>query len=240
MFACATADGCLLRVLGLDVDRALLLGRPAFVDQRPVAVPSHLCEPQIGLRLLQRRRVLRQRRLGLRNLMLDLRRRDLHQDVALLDAAADIDVSLGNVSAGAGEDVSQGERLGRARPNDRHSRRARTHGSRQNCRHEVARLFRGRYDFGMKLIMAPGAIPHRAEQNKQRAEPQQATSAAARAAGRRAVLNFTLRLAIRLGFARSEKLNRSNVVPRRHHSNPSANTPCATLPSAPLRSVANR
>ena len=64
----------------------------------------------------------------------------------------------------------------------------------------------------MNLIVTPTAITHRTEQNEQRAKPQQATSGAARAAGRRAVLNFALRLANRLGFAGSEKLNRSSVV----------------------------
>ena len=70
----------------------------------------------------------------------------------------------------------------------------------------------------MKLIMAPRAIPHCAGQNKQRAKPQPATSGAACAPRRRAVLDFALRTTNRLGFARSEKL------PRAHHSNPSANS----------------
>src|ERR1700722_3337183 len=51
----------------------------------------------------------------------------------------------------------------------------------------------------------------------------------------RSPANFTLRL----GFARSENLDLSGVVLNVHHSNPSAKTPCATLPSAPLRSAAN-
>src|ERR1700735_4282070 len=92
----------------------------------------------------------------------------------------------------------------------------------------------------MQLIVTPTAITHGADQNEQRAKPEQAPSDAARAAGRRAVLNFALRLANRLGFAGSEKLDRSSVVLNVHHSNPSAKTPCATLPSAPLRSVANK
>src|ERR1700733_11810336 len=92
----------------------------------------------------------------------------------------------------------------------------------------------------MELIMTPTAIAHCTEQNEERAKPQQATSGAARAAGRGPVLNFALRLASRLGFAGSEKLDRSSVVLNVHHSNPSANTPCATLPSAPRRSVANK
>src|SRR6202453_501550 len=92
----------------------------------------------------------------------------------------------------------------------------------------------------MKLIMAPPAISHSAEQNEQGAKPQPATSGAARAGGLGPVLNFALRLAKRLGIAGSEKLDRSSVVLNVHHSNPSANTPCATLPSAPLRSVANK
>src|SRR5580704_1579334 len=168
--------------------------------------------------------------------MLDFGRRNLHQDVALLDAAADVDVSCGNVSARASEDVGQIEGQGRAGPKDGRRRRARAHRGGQNCRNEVARLFGRRYDFGMKLIVTPTAITHRAEQNEQRAKPQQATSGAARGP----VLNFALRLANRLGFAGSEKLDRSSVVLNVHHSNPSANTPCATLPSAPLRSVANK
>ena len=40
---------------GLDVDRALLLGRPALIDQGSVAVPGHLRQLDVSLRLLQRR-----------------------------------------------------------------------------------------------------------------------------------------------------------------------------------------
>ena len=76
-------DRGLLRFHGLDVDRALLLGHPAFVDQRSVAAPGHLRELQVGLRLLQRRLELIERRLVLRNLVIELRHRELRQQIAL-------------------------------------------------------------------------------------------------------------------------------------------------------------
>ena len=38
---CDTDRG-LLRLKGLDVDGALLLGRPTFLDQRSIPVPGHL------------------------------------------------------------------------------------------------------------------------------------------------------------------------------------------------------
>ena len=113
---------------GQSVGVALLQRHPALLNQRFVAPPGDVGKVSIGLRLHQRRLILRQRRLGLGDLMLNLWRRDLHQDIAFFYAAADVDVSCDNVSARASEDVGQIEGQGRAGPKDRNGRRARAYG----------------------------------------------------------------------------------------------------------------
>ena len=64
-------DCRIIRLQGLDVDCALLLGCPAFTDQRPVPVPGYLRELQVGLRLLQRRSEPIERRFVLGNLVIE-------------------------------------------------------------------------------------------------------------------------------------------------------------------------
>ena len=108
-------DCGLVSFYGLDVNRALLLGRPALVDQRTVSVPGHLRKLYIGLRLLKRRFELSERCFVLRNLVIELRHRELRQHVARLDAIANIDVALGDITGRAGKDIRVRKCGGRAR-----------------------------------------------------------------------------------------------------------------------------
>ena len=86
------ADRCLLGLECLGVDSALLLGVPALLDQRLVAVPRYLRQLRIRLRLLQRRLELRERCLGLQDLVVEFRHGNLGQQLPLLDAIPDVDL----------------------------------------------------------------------------------------------------------------------------------------------------
>jgi hypothetical protein len=98
-------DRCLVRFFGLDVDRALLLRRPAFIDQRSVVVPGHSHKLYVDPRLLQRRFELSERRLVLRNLVIELRHREPRKQISRLDVIADVDVAPSDIAGGASKDV---------------------------------------------------------------------------------------------------------------------------------------
>jgi hypothetical protein len=83
---------------------------------------------------------LHQRRLGLGDLVIELRPADLRQQLPCLHPIADIYVSLVHVAAHAGEEVRRRERRGRGRQRDQHIRIAGAHGRHANTRHEVAAL----------------------------------------------------------------------------------------------------
>jgi hypothetical protein len=87
-------DRCGVRFYGLDVDRALLLRRPAFIDQRSV-----------GPRLLQRCFGLSESRLVLRNLAIELWNRQLGKHFVRLNPIADVDAALDDIAGGASKDV---------------------------------------------------------------------------------------------------------------------------------------
>ena len=70
--------------------------------------------------LLQRGFGLLERGLGLRDLMIELGRRDLGQKLACLDAVADIDIALVDIAAGPREDVRRRECRGRGGQGDEH------------------------------------------------------------------------------------------------------------------------
>ena len=70
-------DRGLARLETQAIGIALLLRDPTLMDERLVAIPGDLGEIAIGFRLLQRCLQLRERPLGLRNLMLKLGGRDL-------------------------------------------------------------------------------------------------------------------------------------------------------------------
>ena len=109
------APGSLLRLKSEAVDIALLRGDPTFADQGAVPLPRHLCETPVRLRLLNRRLELAQRGLRLHDLVIELRSRDLRQQLPFPDAVADIDVALVDVAARASKDVRRRECRRRAR-----------------------------------------------------------------------------------------------------------------------------
>src|SRR6516225_785583 len=126
-----------LRLLGLDVclrdiERALLclqsqavgvallLGDPPLLDQLAVAAPCHLSEVLVSLCLTECGLHLRERRLCLCDLMVELRRGDLGEKLPGLDVVADSHLALVDVSARSSEDVGRFERFGRPWPFDRH------------------------------------------------------------------------------------------------------------------------
>src|SRR5262249_38479487 len=106
------------RLEGLEVDVALLWGNPALLDQRFVPAPGHLCEFSAGLRLLPRRLELIDRRLVLRDLVVELGYRELRQQISRLDAIPDLNIALVDIAGRAGKDVRRGECGRRARQGD--------------------------------------------------------------------------------------------------------------------------
>ena len=95
----------LLRLQGQAIVVALLKREPSLLDQIAVARIGDLGELTACLGLLQRRLVLGQRRLGLRNLVVEFRRGDFRQQGSGLDPIADVDVALFDVAAGARENI---------------------------------------------------------------------------------------------------------------------------------------
>ena len=82
MFGFGDRDRGFSRLEVQAVGVALLLGDPALLHELAVAVPGDLGEVAVGLRLLQRGLHLREGSLRLRDLVLELRGRDLNQQIA--------------------------------------------------------------------------------------------------------------------------------------------------------------
>ena len=112
------------------------------LSRAQLALPSS----RLALRLLQRCLELRQGGFGLGDLMVELGRGDLGQQLALLDRVADIDVAPGDVAGRARVDVGGRKRAGRAGQRHRPSARAGAHRRDANARNEIAVLFRSRHD----------------------------------------------------------------------------------------------
>ena len=93
-----SGDRGILGVEVLEIDSALLAGYPALLDQRGVAAPGHLREPLVGLGLVQGRFELVERRLVLRNLVVELRHRKLRQQFSGPDMVADVDIALDDIA----------------------------------------------------------------------------------------------------------------------------------------------
>ena len=155
MLACGNRNRGFLRLEVQPVGVALLLGDPALLDQLAVAVPGNLSEIPVGLCLLQRGLHLRESSLGLRNLMLDFRGRYLDQQIPGLDLAADVDGTLGDITARAGIDVSLLECFGSAGPAHRHRTAARPHRRGPHARDEVAALLGGRHHLRVQPVVLP-------------------------------------------------------------------------------------
>ena len=101
------SDRRLLRLQGQAIVVALLKREPSLRDQLAVARIGDLGEIPACLRLLQCRLILSQRRLGLRDLVVELGGGDVSQQGSRLDPIADIDVALFNVAVGAREDIGR-------------------------------------------------------------------------------------------------------------------------------------
>ena len=74
-----------------------------------VAIVGDLREIPACLRLLQRRLVLAERGLGLSDLVIELRSRNLRQQIAGLHTIADIDLARLDVAVGARKDIRRRE-----------------------------------------------------------------------------------------------------------------------------------
>jgi hypothetical protein len=181
----------------------------------------------IGLRLQERRAQLRERAFGLRDLMLDLGRGDLDEQIACLDTAADVDIALGNVAAGARIDVGLLEGFRRAGPGHGSDGVAGADHGRAHHRHKTATGFRAGHHFRVQLKMLPEAVTDRA--GKQQKHDERQREATARAAFGR--------------FDRQHVIDRHAAVGEWRklvHTGSSANTPLAGLPSLRLRNKAKR
>ena len=230
--ALRNADRGLSRPQGQSVGISLLRGHPTLVDQRAVAVPGHLCEILVRVRLLQGCLVLDQRSLGLGDLVVELRDADLRQQLSCLHPIADVGAALVDVAAGAGIDIRRGKRQGGGRQCDDHGGVAGPHRGHPDARHERATLLGSRGDILMLPIVAPGAESQRADEHEEHPEPKQP---AARSAPRNLAVRGRLgRLAIDCGLGLPIK--GLNIV----HSVSPSNTPWAGLPSLRFRSIANR
>jgi len=145
----------LLRLQILNVDGALLRGQPALADQRAVTIPGHFCKFAVGLRLLQRRLQLTQRGLGLRDLVVEFGSDDLRQQLSRLHLVADVDFALGDIAAGAGEDICSRERRRGGGQTDDLDAVAGLYRCHADLRDEIVALLRGGDHLSVLLIVAP-------------------------------------------------------------------------------------
>jgi len=136
------------------------------LNQFLVAVPRHLRQIAVGHCLLQARSQLGERALRLRDLMFDLRCRDLHQQVSGFDPVADIDGALGDIAAGPGIEIGLREGLRRSRPGGRPELFARMNRIRPDRRNEIAPLVGGRDHFGMHAVVLPETEAQRANEGQ--------------------------------------------------------------------------
>ena len=133
----------LLSRIGQAIGVALLLGDPALPHQNRVAPPSDPGQFTGRLGLAMGGFGLRQIGLGLGDLVVELRGGDRRQQVARLHLRADIDIALGDISAGAGIDVGGFEGVGGGRQGHAHRAGARPHRFDADGRDEIAMLLRG-------------------------------------------------------------------------------------------------
>ncbi len=154
---------------------ALLRCDPALIDQRLVTPPRHGGEVAIGLGLLQCCFQLGERRLGLRDLMIKLRRGDLREQLAGLDVIADVDVAARDVAGRARVDIGGRKRARAGRQRDRPSRRAHLHRGDTHTRHELGSFFGGLHHLRMQGEVQPGAVAERASEKQQKHNPKRSS-----------------------------------------------------------------
>ena len=110
--------GALGDLVGLELVAVLQRLEP-LPHQRLGALQVHLGEVEVGLRLADVGLGLQQRGIDLAQgghrlfeLLVEVRRRDVDEEVALLHPRPDVDPPLGDVAGGTGEDGGGGEGLG--------------------------------------------------------------------------------------------------------------------------------
>ena len=147
----------MLRLQGQPIVVALLEREPSLLDQLAITPIGDFGELTACLCLLQCRLVLGQRRLGLRNLVVEFGGGDIRQQRSRLDPIADIDVALLDVAVGAREDVRclKGRRGGRQ--SDAYLAVAGTDGGHANVGNKRPALLGGGSDLELGLVVAPAA-----------------------------------------------------------------------------------
>ena len=140
------------------------VSQPCF-HQRTIAIPGDLGEFAVRLGLLQRRLELTERRLGLCDLVVQLRRDDFGQQLPGLDPVTDIDFALVDIAAGARKDIGGRESRRGRRQADGFGAGARPHGRNTNLRDQVAALLRrgDRLDVAHSGSMRPRRVPSSAQ-----------------------------------------------------------------------------
>jgi len=161
-------DTSLLRLQGLNVGGALLRGQPALLHQRTVAIPGHLGEFAVCLRLLQGCLELAERRLGLRNLVIEFRCHDFGQQLAGLHPVADVDFALVDITAGARKDIGDRERRCGRRQIDDFDAGAGSYRRNTDLGDKVPALPRRRNHLAVLLVVAPRSGSQRCRQNERK------------------------------------------------------------------------
>ena len=179
------SDRSLLSLQGQPIIVSLLKREPSLLDQIAVARIGDLGEVTACLRLLQCRLVLGQRRLGLRDLVVELRGGDIRQQGSRLDPIADVDVALFDVAAGARENIRCLERRrGRGQGDVNFAVAGADHGH-ANVGDKIPDLLRGGRDIELGLVMAPASYCKAAHEQQQRASAEQRASVTTSRLGRR-------------------------------------------------------
>ena len=166
----------LLRLQGQAIVVALLKREPSLLDQIAVARIGDLGEITACLRLLQCRLILGQRRLGLRNLVVEFGGGDVRQQGSRLDPIADIDVALFDIAAGAREDIRRLECRRRRRQGDGNFAVAGADRSHANVGNKGPALLGGSRDGELGLVVAPATRCKAAHEQQQRDPAEQRPS----------------------------------------------------------------
>ena len=158
----------MLRLQGQAIVVALLKREPSLFDQIAVARIGDLGELTACLRLLQGRVILGQRRLGLRNLVVELGGGNVRQQGSRLDPIADIDVALFDVAVGARKNIRRLKCRRRRRQGDGNLTVAGADRSHPDVGNKGPALSRGSRDLELGLVVAPGAYCKAASEQQQR------------------------------------------------------------------------
>src|SRR5271165_3553298 len=226
----------LLSFKGVSIGVALFQRVPALLGKDRRTLGGDLGQSLVGFILAYRRRGLLQSVLVLGDLVLDLGRGDRRENLAGLDMIANVHEALLDVATGTGVDVGLLESERRSRQCHLQFAAMPHHLIDADARDEVGLLLGSGDDLTMPGVVPPHAESERANKQDEYAEPEEPAPGPARPFG--GTRRFA-RVAIRWWRPRLGRLWRRrslDVV----HSGSSSKTPCASLPSLPLRSIANR